>query len=218
MDMTFDAEEKPRFRGVSHQFAFFVALGAGLVLLAITPSLRVAVPVAIYAASLLAMLGISASYHRGDWRPRVEARWRRADHSTIFVFIAGTYTPVCMLGLGGELGTRMLALVWIGAAAGVLRGLLWVHAPRWITAALYLAVGWIAVAYFPAIAAATGASVLVPIIVGGVLYSVGAIVYALKWPDPSPRVFGYHEVFHALVVAAVVCHFAAVVQLVRAAA
>jgi len=210
-----DPDPRPRLRGVSHQFAFFVALGAALVLIATATSVRVAAALAVYAGSLLAMFGVSASYHRGPWTARIRERWRRADHATIFVFIAGTYTPLCVLGVGSDAGARMLALAWLGAALGVLRGTLWVRAPRWVTAALYVALGWLVVAYWPAVAAATGPGVLAPLIAGGLLYSAGAVVYALRWPDPSPRVFGYHEVFHALVIAAVVCHFAAIIQLVH---
>ncbi|MCA9679186.1 MAG: hemolysin III family protein [Kofleriaceae bacterium] len=210
-----EAVAKPRLRGVAHQFSFFVALGAGGVLVAMASTAGAAVAAAIYAVTLATMLGVSASYHRGHWRPAAAVRWRRADHAAIFVFIAGSYTPVCALGVGGAAGARLLVMVWLGATLGALRALLWVDAPRWVSAALYVGLGWLAVAYLPTVAAATGPAVLAPILAGGLLYTVGATVYALRWPDPSPRVFGYHEIFHALVVAAVICHFAAVVQLVR---
>jgi hemolysin III len=199
----------PRLRGVSHQLGFFVALGAGAVLTATAASL----PVAIYAVTLAAMLGVSASYHRGRWRPRAELRWRRADHATIFAFIAGSYTPFCALAIGGSAGARLLALVWLGAGLGVLRALFWVDAPRWITAASYLAVGWVVVAALPELAA-VGAPVLVPLVIGGLLYSAGAAVYALRRPDPAPEVFGYHEVFHVLVLAGALAHFVAILRLV----
>lgn len=195
-----DTLDRPRLRGVSHQFAFFVAIGAGAVLVATTASLAIAV----YAITLAQMLGVSASYHRGSWRPAARRRWKRADHASIFVFIAGTYTPIC--------STRLLVIVWIGAALGALRALLWVDAPRWLSALLYVGLGWLVIGELPAVAAA-GTGVLVLLAAGGLLYTLGAIVYALRWPDPSPRVFGYHEVFHAFVIGAVLCHFAAVVLL-----
>jgi hemolysin III len=206
---------KPLLRGVSHQFACFTAIGAGLVLIATAGSARALVATAIYAASLAAMFGISASYHRGRWGPRAERIWQRADHATIFLFIAGTYTPIALLAIGGAVGTRLLALVWAGAALGVLQAILWVHAPRAITAALYVILGWMLVAYWRETSAALAGVPRALILAGGVLYTAGATVYALRKPDPSPRVFGYHEVFHALVIAASGCHFAAVLLVVR---
>ncbi len=204
----------PRLRGVSHQFAFFVALGAGAALLALTGRW----PVAVYAVTLAALFGVSASYHRGGWRPAARRWWQRADHATIFTFIAGTYTPLCALGIGGTDGLRLLVVIWTGAVLGAMRALVWPTAPRWIAAALYVLLGWSVLVYLPVVAATTGALALAAIIAGGVLYTVGALTYALRWPDPAPRVFGYHEVFHALVIAAAICHFAAVVLVLRGAA
>jgi hemolysin III len=209
--------DRPLLRGRSHQFAFFVAAGAGLVLVAMSPTIEIAGAVAVYAASLAAMLGISAAYHRGAWGPRARALWRRADHATIFLFVAGTYTPICLLAVGGPVGLRLLALVWGGAALGALQAIAWVRAPRFVTAALYVALGWALVAYWDDVTAGLALAPRVLLVVGGLLYTAGAAVYALRRPDPSPRVFGYHEVFHALVIAASVCHFAAVVLVVRAA-
>jgi len=207
--------DKPLLRGVSHQFAGFCAAGAGLVLVAMSQTAHAALAVAVYALSLVAMFGISAAYHRGRWGPRARAFWQRADHSTIFVFIAGTYTPICLLAVGGAAGARLLALVWVGAALGVAQALWWTRAPRALTAGLYVALGWALVAYWGDVSAALGTASSVLLVVGGCLYTVGAAVYALRRPDPVPRVFGYHEVFHALVIAASVCHFAAVLLLVR---
>jgi len=202
-------------RGVSHQLAFLCAAGAGAVLVAMSPTAHAALATAIYAASLVAMFGVSATYHRLARSPRARAFWKRADHATIFLFIAGTYTPICLLAVGGAAGARLLALVWIGAAAGALQAILWPHAPRALSAALYVALGWVLLAYWNRVAATLGAAPQILVVVGGALYTAGAVVYALRRPDPSPRVFGYHEVFHVLVIAASVCHFAAVIALVR---
>lgn len=205
----------PVLRGVSHQLAFLCAAGAGAVLVAMSRTASAAVATAIYAASLVAMFGVSATYHRLARSPRARGFWQRADHATIFVFIAGTYTPICLLAVGGAVGARLLALVWIGAAAGALQAVLWPRAPRAITAALYVLLGWALLAYWKGVAAALGAVPQILLVVGGGLYTAGALVYAFRRPDPAPRVFGYHEVFHVLVIAASACHFAAVIVLVR---
>jgi hemolysin III len=209
--------ERPLLRGRSHQFAFFVAAGAGLVLVAMSRTATIAGAVAVYAATLAAMLGISAAYHRGSWGPRARALWQRADHATIFVFVAGTYTPICLLAVGAPVGPRLLAMVWGGAALGALQAIAWVRAPRWITAALYVALGWALVACWDDVTAGLALASRVLLVAGGLLYTAGAVVYAFRRPDPLPRVFGYHEVFHAFVIAASVCHFAAIVLVVRGA-
>lgn len=203
----------PRLRGVSHQIAFFFAVAAGLLLVALTGWRW---PVAVYAASLATMLGVSAAYHRGRWRPAVRRRWQRADHAAIFVFIAGTYTPVCVLAMEAASGRQLLALVWIGAILGVLRAMFWPGAPRWVVSGLYVLLGWVMIIALPAVARGTGVPLLLVILLGGLLYTVGATMYALRWPDPWPKVFGYHEVFHALTIVAVLCHFGAVVTVARA--
>jgi hemolysin III len=197
---------KPRLRGVSHEIGFFVALVAGTWVVATAGSAVARGVTAIYAVTLALMLGVSASYHRGPWRTRVEMRWKRADHAMIFLFVAGTYTPICVLAIGGTLGLKLLVLVWAGAALGAMRAIFWVRAPRVIAAALYLALGWLAIAFWGDVRIALGPLTRL-LIAGGTLYSVGAIVYALRRPDPLPRWFGYHEVFHVLVVAACVCHY-----------
>ena len=207
--------EKPLLRGVSHELAFFAALGAGAVLIAMAPTAHAALATSVYVVSLAAMLGISASYHRGPWGPRGRALWQRADHAMIFLFIAGSYTPICLLALGGNDGLQLLGLAWVGASAGVLRAIFWPRAPRVITAGLYVVLGWALVIYWRDVAAALGPVARALFVAGGVLYTAGALVYATRRPDPSPRVFGYHEVFHVLVIAASICHFAAVVALVR---
>jgi hemolysin III len=209
------SSETPLLRGVSHQLACLCAAGAGAVLVAMSPSANVALATAIYASSLVAMFGVSATYHRLARSPRARAIWKRADHAMIFVFIAGTYTPVCLVALGGAAGARLLALVWTGAAVGVLQAVFWPRAPRALTASLYVLLGWVLLAYWGRVSAVLGAGPQTLLLVGGGLYTAGAVVYALRRPDPSPRVFGYHEVFHVLVIAACACHFAAVIVLVR---
>jgi hemolysin III len=201
---------KPRLRGVSHQYAFFVSLLAGAVLVAAAPSGRARLAVMIYAFAVAALFGASALYHRVTWTP-TRRRWmRRLDHSMIFVLIAGTYTPFALLVLDGALATVILAVVWGGALAGIVLKLVWLDAPKWLIAGVYVALGWVAVAAMPEMAAELGVGALSLVIVGGVLYTAGAVIYARQRPDPVPAVFGYHEIFHALVIAAATSHYAVV--------
>jgi hemolysin III len=207
---------KPRLRGVSHQIAFYVAACAGIVLVAATGSARGMAATSVYAVLLTAMFGVSASYHRVAWGPRSLAWWRRADHSMIFAFIAGTYTPLCLLGLDRSVGPRLLALAWTAAGLGILRALLWPRAPRAIAAAMYVAVGWVVVAYLPEFVSSLDGTSLSLLWIGGGCYTLGAVVYATQRPDPLPAVFGYHEVFHALVIIGCGCHFAAIARVALA--
>jgi hemolysin III len=206
---------RPRWRGVSHHVAFYVSIvvAPALLLLARTRVARTAATV--YVVSLAALFGCSALLHRVDWSSATRPWMRRLDHSTIFVFIAGTYTPVVALSLSGNHAVPLLVAVWIGAVAGVGVTLFWIGAPRWVTAACYLGVGWIAVLALPELWSALGVTRFALLATGGLLYTVGAIVYARRSPDPRPDVFGYHEVFHALVIAAVVCHWVVIESLVR---
>jgi hemolysin III len=160
--------------------------------------------------ALAGLLGTSALYHRITWRPRARAWLRRLDHSMIFVLIAGTYTPFAVLVLDGRLSDVVLVGVWIGAAAGIAFTLLWVHAPKWLSAATYIALGWFSIIAVPQIAERAGVGALALLAVGGVAYTVGAVVYACRRPDPRPATFGYHEIFHVLVVVAAAAHFTAV--------
>jgi hemolysin III len=208
-----DWRARPLYRGVSHQYGFFVVLGAVPVLVAFAPSQRASLAAAVYGASLMAMFGFSALYHRTTLSPQATKWLERLDHSAIFLFIAGSYTPFCLV-LGGA-GPQLLAVVWIGASLGVLRALFWVDAPRWITVALYLAVGWTVLPFTSRLWNLLGPAGILLLFAGGVLYSAGAVVFARRRPDPSPEVFGYHEVFHALVVIASVCHFIAVAGAVK---
>jgi len=205
------ARSKPRLRGVSHEWAFFISLVAGAALVLTAPTGRAAAVAAIYAGSLSALLGVSALYHRIDWRRPEIRRWmRRLDHSMIFLLIAGTVTPFAVLVLGGPLGQALLIAVWAGAVAGIAVEMVWVEAPKWAAVIVYLTVGWIGALGFPAIVAKAGIGAGALIAVGGILYTAGAVVYARQRPDPNPAVFGYHEIFHVLVIAAAAAHFAAV--------
>lgn len=206
-------DARPALRGVSHRIAFFVAVGAGAVLVATARAAPAIVPVTIYALTLIGLFGISSTYHLNP-DARARRRWQRADHAMIFVFIAGTYTPVAVLAIGGATAARILLAVWIGAALGAVRALAWPRAPRVLSALLYIALGWAVVAWWSAIAAALPPVALGLLIAGGACYSAGAAVYALRWPDPRPATFGYHEVFHALVIAGSLCHFALILGLV----
>jgi hemolysin III len=205
------AAVKPKLRGVSHQWAFVVSLflGAALIVAADSPTATVAV--AIYAASLSALLGTSALYHRVNWKRPNARRWmRRLDHSMIFFLIAGTYTPFALLVLNGPLADAVLAVVWIGAIAGAIVEMVWIEHPKWVAALIYMSLGWVAIIAFPGLWEEMGVGGTLLVAAGGLLYTAGAIVYATQRPDPFPRVFGYHEVFHALVILAAAAQFAAI--------
>lgn len=205
------AAVKPRLRGVSHKWAFFVSLvlGAALIVLADTP--RGTLAVAVYAVSLSALFGTSALYHRVEWRRPDARRWmRRLDHSMIFFLIAGTYTPFALLVLSGPLANAILVVVWIGAIAGTVVEMVWIDHPKWVGALIYVALGWVAIVAFPELWSAMGTVGTLLVAAGGLLYTAGAVVYATQRPNPAPAVFGYHEVFHLFVIAAAVAHFSAV--------
>jgi hemolysin III len=204
---------KPRMRGWLHAYAFFVAVVCGIVLVSLAatrPGVAPAVSCAIYSLTVCGLFGTSALYHRRVWSQRGYQIMRRLDHSMIFVFIAGTYTPFCALLLSPSKAAVLLAIVWVGAVAGVTMKMIWPHAPRWLSAPLYLGLGWVAVAVLPDILRSGGVTALVLLAVGGVAYSVGAIFYALRRPNPWPTVFGHHEFFHACTVVAAVCHHIAI--------
>jgi hemolysin III len=202
---------RPRFRGVTHQYAFFASLITGAVLLIAAPTRKASVAAAVYAVSVSALFGTSALYHRITWRPSARRWMRRLDHSMIFVLIAGTYTPFAVLVLHGTVARVVLAVVWGGALAGIVLKLVWIDSPKWLIATVYLALGWVGVVTVPQMLSRAGVGAVTLLVAGGLLYSVGAIVYALRRPDPSPAVFGYHEIFHLLVIAAAATHYAAVV-------
>jgi hemolysin III len=202
---------KPRLRGVSHQWAFVAFAVLGVVLVLAAPAGRATVAAAIYAVSVIAMFGVSALYHRHTWISVRARRWmRRLDHSMIFLLIAGTYTPFALLVLNGALATAILVGVWAGAAAGIVMNLLWVDAPKWVTALVYVLLGWVAVAALPQMASEIGLAAIALVATGGVLYTLGAVIYASRWPNPAPAVFGYHEIFHLLVIGAAALHYGVV--------
>jgi hemolysin III len=202
---------KPRLRGVSHQWAFFVSLAAGAALVVAAPPGEARLAVTIYAVSVAALFGTSALYHRINWSSIGARRWmRRLDHSMIFMLIAGTYTPFAVLVLDGTLSTAILIVVWVGAIGGVILKLAWVDVPKGVMALIYLALGWVALAAFPDLFSELGFTGGGMVAAGGLLYTLGALVYAFKRPDPVPAVFGYHEVFHALVIVAAALQYAVI--------
>jgi hemolysin III len=208
----------PRLRGVSHALAFFLAAGAALRMIALAPAGRATVAVAVYGAGLVALFGGSALYHRWPAHGRVKAALQRLDHSTIFVFIAASYTPIALLVLDGALASAILVIAWTGAAAGVALSLGWIDAPRRLIAGSYLALGWVALLALPELVQQLGPQPLALLAGGGLLYSVGAVVYARQRPDPWPSWFGFHEIFHALVIVAAAAQYIALVGWVLPAA
>ncbi len=209
---------KPSLRGVLHQWAAVYALGAGATLVVLAPSAHARIAAAIYAASLVLLLTISSVYHRFQWTLPARTWLRRADHASIFLLIGGSYTPIAMLALGGDTGRHLLLTIWCGVALGVLVSMLWPGAPKWVTAAIAVAVGWTLVPYFGAVGRAMSAMEIWLIALGGAAYTVGALVYATKRPDPWPRTFGYHEIFHALTLVGAGLHYGAMALIVLGAA
>ena len=204
-------ELRPLLRGVFHQWAFFAALAAGAMLVVLADGALATISSWVYAAALAAMFGASALYHRFPWKSTARRLWaRRLDHSMIFVFIAGTYTPFALLCFEGTTRWLVLVAAWAGAALGLVLELVWIDSPRWLSAIAYLAVGWVGVLAVPQMFSGIGVAGAVLVIVGGCLYTLGAVIYAAQWPDPFPRVLGFHEVFHLLVVAAAATQFVAV--------
>lgn len=206
--------ERPLLRGLLHAYSAPVAAVVGLAVLLLADDTRARAGVGVWMLAMTALFTVSAVYHRGRWRPAVRAWMQRADHSMIFVFIAGSYTPICLLVLEGTKSWVLLALAWGGAAAGVVTRLTWHRAPRWLFGPMYLALGWVAVAVLPDLARSAPVHANALLVAGGVLYSLGALVFATRRPDPVPHVFGYHEVFHALTLAAAACHAVAIASVV----
>lgn len=203
---------KPRLRGWLHFWAFVASIASGAVLVALAAmhSSRAVVGTSVYALTVSLLFGTSALYHRLAWAERGRSMMKRLDHSMIFVFIAGTYTPFALLALPERTGTIVLAVVWGGALAGIVMRQAWLTAPRWAIVPLYIALGWVAVFVLPALLHHAGAASLALLLAGGVVYSLGAVVYATRRPDPWPATFGYHEVFHLCTVVAALCHYIAV--------
>ena len=204
------APVKPRLRGVFHQYAFFVSLPCGVALILAASGGRARLAAGVYAFAVSALLGTSALYHRVTWRPAARRWMRRLDHSMIFVLIAGTYTPVALLALKGSLAEVILIVLWAGAVGGVLFKLLWIDAPKWLLAAVYVVLGFVSAAVLGQLPAAIGWLGVAGIAAGGLLYTTGAVIYASGRPDPRPATFGYHEIFHVLVIAAAALHYAVI--------
>jgi hemolysin III len=206
---------KPRLRGRIHRAAFYASLPAGFVLVTLAPGARAKVACAIYALTLVALFAVSSTYHLGRHTEEQRTRWRRADHATIFLLIAGTYTPFCLLVLSGTAATVELAIVWTGALAGVAIKL-WRVDLHVVSGFMYIGLGWVAVVTLPAIARGLDTPGTVLLVTGGVLFTLGALVLATHRPNPWPRTFGYHEVWHAMTVLAATCHYVAIFRVVLA--
>jgi hemolysin III len=208
------AEVKPHLRGWLHAGTAPVALVAGIVLVALSPTAATRIGSAVFAFSALLVFTVSAIYHRGTWSPRTWAFLRRFDHANIFVLIAGTYTPYALLFLDGTARTTLLLVVWGAALAGVVFRVFWIDAPRWLYLPMYLGLGWAAVFFIPQFvdgadrfSSGIAIATLVLVAAGGILYTLGGVVYGLKRPNPSPRWFGFHEVFHSFTVLAFAAHY-----------
>jgi hemolysin III len=209
-----NVELRPRLRGVFHQYAFFTSLGLGALLVVAASGIRERISAAIFAGAVGTMFGVSALYHRVTWTPTARRWMRRLDHAAIYLLIAGTYTPFGLLALSGVWRWTVLPIVWGGALAAILLKLAWVDGPKWLSAAIGIALGWAGIAALPQLWEHAGPSGVALLLLGGMLYTLGAVVYALRKPDPAPAVFGYHELFHALVIAAAACQYAAVASFV----
>jgi hemolysin III len=206
-------EIKPRLRGWLHTNAAIVSLASGATLISVSSALKgieAGIATAIYSLTVTLLFGGSALYHRYNWSPRAHQVMKRVDHSMIFVFIAGSYTPIAALALHSATSVVVLITVWTGALAGVVLQSGWPDAPRWVSVPCYIALGWVAVFVGPQLLDSAGVAVLVLIAAGGVVYTIGGVVYGLKRPDPAPAVFGFHEVFHLCTLVAATCHYIAI--------
>ncbi len=211
------ADVKPKLRGWLHLATTPLILAGGIVLIALSPTATTRVGSVLYVASALLLFGVSAVYHRGTWSPRVWRALNRFDHSNIFLLIAGSYTPFSLILLDGASRIVLLSVAWGGALLGVAFKLFWPGAPRWLSAPIYIALGWAAIFFMPAfydgamqLGVGIGMATFVLIVVGGALYTFGGVVYGLKRPDPWPRTFGFHEVFHTFTILAFISHYVGV--------
>jgi hemolysin III len=200
---------KPLLRGWLHAGALPTALAAGLALVILAPGGRARAAVAIYAGTSVLLFATSALYHRGTWRPRTQGLLQRLDHGNIFLIIAGSYTPFAVLTLHGSIQHIIMITVWLGAAVGIVLRVVWVSASRWTYTLWYIGLGWVVIFILPQLLRGAGVTAFTLIAVGGLLYTAGAVVYALRKPNPAPRWFGFHEVFHSLTVAAWFTHYVA---------
>jgi len=207
---------KPLMRGWLHLAMTPIALVAGIVLIVLAPTVTGRIGGAVWLLAAVELFGVSAAYHRGHWGPRTEAMLRRLDHANIFVFIAASYTPLALMLLSPSSATMLLWIIWPTALLGVFFNLVWLESPRWLHTALYLLMGWAALGWVGEFWANASLSVFLLISLGGFIYSAGAVVYALRKPDPWPRVFGYHEIFHSCTIVAAICHFVAIAMITLA--
>ncbi len=210
-----EIEKKPSWRGLIHAGTLPIAmvLGTILIMLSIDRGWLAITASSVYTASAMALFGVSATYHRFGWGPKAKSVLRRLDHANIFFLIAGTYTPIALLALQWPQNIILLTVVWSGAILGIVFRTVWISAPRWLYVPLYLALGWAAVMYLPQLLDASVAMVVM-VLAGGILYSLGAVVYGVKKPNPLPEHFGFHEIFHTLTVLAFICHWVAVLIIV----
>ena len=207
--------KKPTWRGYLHQEAFFVTLGAAILLFAKSSDEKYLVASLVYCFGLLLLFGISAVYHRPHWDPKSREFLKRLDHSSIFILIASSFTPICLLALPENQGTQLLLVVWIAALAGIFQSIFWVKAPKYVTAIFYVVMGWFALPYLGELQKSLGSNQLILLICGGVFYTVGAVFYAIKKPKLFPETFGYHELFHLFTIIAAAFHFVAIYQLIK---
>ncbi|RYZ51023.1 MAG: hemolysin III [Proteobacteria bacterium] len=207
--------EKPYLRGRVHEAAAFFSLGACLMLLDLCQNLSQFLATLVYSFSLVGLFTCSAIYHRVQWEEKARAIMRRLDHAAIFLLIAGTMTPLFLITLSPETSTKAIALIWIVATVGIVQAVFWIGAPKWLAAVLYVAAGWLGFPYLSEMSLVIGREGVMLVLGGGILYTIGAVVYALKRPNPWPRMFGYHEIFHVLVAIAAACHFIMIKQILQ---
>lgn len=207
---------KPLLRGWMHLVCFFLAIPAGVLVIALATSSRARVGAVIYAVALIALFGVSGAYHRGPWSPAWKRRMQRLDHAAIFVMIAGSYTPICLLVLDRWVAVTLLVVAWTGALLGGVLAYVDGNVSKFVRNALYIAMGWFAMIAVPQLVNGLSTAELVLVAIGGGLFTIGALGLATRWPDPFPRIFGYHEVWHTLVVVAVVCQFVAIASVIHA--
>lgn len=201
------AKVKPLLRGHFHQAAFFISLGACAMLISQSQNLLMFVCTLVYGIALSTLFGVSALYHRPHWNPRARAWMRRADHSAIFINMAGTAAPICLIGMKNEAGYKLFIAILVAAVFGIFKSVFWVKAPKWLSAIVYVGVGSLVIPFLPDVREALGGLGQGLLVTGCIIYAVGAAVYALKKPNPSPKVFGYHEIFHILVIIGAIFHF-----------
>ncbi len=207
--------QKPLLRGYLHQEAFFIALGACALLIAKSSQPMTLAAAIIYSLGLLLMLGTSSIYHRIHWKPDTRAILKRLDHSAIFIQIAGTFTPICLLALGQKDGNFLLYLIWIAAVIGILQSIFWVKAPKFATAILYVVMGWFALPYVSELSQSLGQTKVSLVVAGGIVYTIGSVFYAMKRPQIVPGIFGYHELFHLFTIIGATLHFVVIYQLIQ---